>query len=75
VSAYTSPGWVITCDAHDEDMSPCPDGMAGETGQSLRALRSDTRRAGWRYTPGHPTTGPERDLCPEHNPTRPDGAP
>lgn len=30
------------------------------------AARRTLRRLGWRYVSGHPTTGPGRDLCPEH---------
>jgi len=44
---------------------PCIEWFAGLPGRVL-AARTEARAAGWRYLPGHTTTGPGRDLCPKH---------
>lgn len=42
---------------------PCPEWTTGDT---TKGAREDARMAGWKYLPGHPTTGPGQDLCPTH---------
>lgn len=45
----------------------CGDWSHGPGGEpTVREVRQFLRRQGWRHVPGHPTTGPPRDLCPKH---------
>ncbi len=59
---------TVWCD-HDYDPAtghrPCPVWYADES-ETARDVRRSGRPIGWRHIPGHPTTGPARDLCPRH---------
>ena len=58
---------TIWCDhgASPENPTPCGEHwLHYHTG--ARAARRDARTRGWRYVPGHPTTGKAQDLCPKH---------
>lgn len=55
----------ITCDHGGHYLCTTPEYFAGAD-ETAKEARKFLRTIGWRYVPGHPTTGPGRDLCPEH---------
>jgi hypothetical protein len=61
---------TVWCDNDAPDpgagVRACPAHTTPPTAWTVREARAGARVEGWRYVPGHPASGPGRDLCPEH---------